>query len=140
MATIEPYVLADGKTKRYRVRYRTPDKRSTDKGGFARVKDAKDFAATVEVSMMRGEYVAPADARATIGQLGPRWLGRQTHLKPSAASGGDRLASARCAAVVGGGRQRRPAHRRAAVGVRPERETWCDDGYPGVRSARRDPG
>lgn len=84
MATIEPYVLADGKTKRYRVRYRTPDKRSTDKGGFARVKDAKDFAATVEVSMMRGEYVAPADARATIGQLGPRWLGRQTHLKPSA--------------------------------------------------------
>jgi len=53
MATIEPNVLADGKTKRYRVRYRTPDKRSTDKDGFARVKDAKDFAATVEVSMIR---------------------------------------------------------------------------------------
>jgi len=84
VATIESYLLSDGKTKRYRVRYRTPERRQTDKRGFRTKREAEQFAASVEVSKLRGEFIAPADARVTIGALGPGWLARQTHLKPSA--------------------------------------------------------
>lgn len=83
MATIEAYATARGE-RRYRVRYRTPERRQTDKRGFHTKRDAEAFAATVEVSKLRGEYVDPAAARATIGSLGPAWLARQSHLKPSA--------------------------------------------------------
>lgn len=92
MATIEKYELAredaDGKPLkseiRYRVRYRTPDNRQTDKRGFKRKKDAEAFATEVEGRKLRGEYVAPALGRATIGELGEAWLERQKgHLKPN---------------------------------------------------------
>ena len=44
----------------------------------------KSFAATVEVSKMRGEYVAPSQGKVTVGELGPGWLERQRgHMKPS---------------------------------------------------------
>ncbi|MGE5697481.1 MAG: Arm DNA-binding domain-containing protein [Candidatus Sericytochromatia bacterium] len=73
----------DGATL-YRVRYRTPERRSTQKRGFKTKRDAEAFAATVEVSKLRGEYVAPAVGRVTIGELGPAWLERQRgHMKPS---------------------------------------------------------
>ncbi|CAN5349538.1 site-specific integrase [soil metagenome] len=84
MATITKYQTASG-TMLYRVRYRTPDKRQTDKRGFRTKRDAQMFANTVEVSKLRGEYVAPALARTTVDTLGPAWLERQRgHLKPSA--------------------------------------------------------
>jgi integrase len=83
MATISKYQTASGATL-YRVRYRTPDNRQTDKRGFVTKRDAERFAASVEVSKMRGEYVAPSSARVTVGELGPAWLDRQRgHLKPS---------------------------------------------------------
>lgn len=83
MAKVDPYQTSSG--KRYRVRYRMPDGRQTDKRGFRTKRDAEAFAATVEVSKLRGEYVAPALARTTVGELGPGWLQRQRgHLKPSA--------------------------------------------------------
>jgi Phage integrase, N-terminal SAM-like domain len=83
MATIEKYQTSSGATL-YRVRYRTPDNRQTDKRGFARKRDAEVFAASVEVSKLKGEYVAPSAARATVGELGPAWLeGQRGHLKPS---------------------------------------------------------
>jgi site-specific recombinase XerD len=83
MATIERYETRSGATL-YRVRYRTPDRRQTDKRGFRTKRDAEQFAATVEVSKLRGEYVAPSHARVTVGELGPAWLDRQRgHLKPS---------------------------------------------------------
>jgi hypothetical protein len=83
MATIETYETKSG--KRYRVRYRTPGRGQTDKRGFKKKREAEAFAATVEVSKMRGEYVAPSHARVTVGELGPAWLDRQRgHLKPSA--------------------------------------------------------
>jgi hypothetical protein len=69
VATISSYQTAQG--KRYRVRYRTPDQRQTDKRGFATKKAAEAFAATVEVPKLRGEYVAPRHARVTLGELGP---------------------------------------------------------------------
>ncbi len=84
MATIEAYKTASG-AKRYRVRFRSPDNRATQRRGFATQRDAKTFAATVEVSKLRGEYVAPIDGRLTIAELGPGWLHRQQgHMKPSA--------------------------------------------------------
>jgi integrase len=82
MATIEAYETKTG--KRYRVRYRTPSRGQTDKRGFKTKRAAEAFAASVEVSKMRGEYVAPSSARVTVGELGPAWLDRQRgHLKPS---------------------------------------------------------
>ncbi|PRC50028.1 site-specific integrase, partial [Mycobacterium sp. ITM-2017-0098] len=58
MATVSAYQTAAGE-RRYRVRFRTPDRRQTDKRGFRTKREAQAFAATVEVSKMRGEYVAP---------------------------------------------------------------------------------
>ncbi|WP_306418471.1 Arm DNA-binding domain-containing protein [Arthrobacter glacialis] len=81
MATIESYATAGG--KRYRVRYRTPARKQTDKRGFKTKRDAEAFAATVEVSKLRGEYIDATAARLTIAELGAEWLTRQTHLKPS---------------------------------------------------------
>jgi len=79
----EKYQIASGTTL-YRVRYRTPDNRQTDKRGFRTKRDAEAFAASVEVSKLRGEYVAPSHARVTLGELGRAWLDRQRgHLKPS---------------------------------------------------------
>lgn len=87
MATIGKYQIASGTTL-YRVCYRTPDDRQTDKRGFTTKRDAERFAATVEVSKLRGEYVAPRNARVTLGELGPGWLDRQRgHLSQSVTSG-----------------------------------------------------
>ncbi|ULN34193.1 site-specific integrase [Mycolicibacterium smegmatis] len=84
MATIERYETASFGT-RYRVRYRTPDRRQTDKRGFKTKRDAEAFAATVEVEKLTGSYVAPALGKVTVGELGPDWLARQKAIiKPSA--------------------------------------------------------
>ncbi|MTD15440.1 tyrosine-type recombinase/integrase [Nakamurella sp. YIM 132087] len=83
MATVESYRTRLG-DKRYRVRYRTPDRKQTDRRGFKTKRAAEEFASSVEVSKLRGEYIRPKDTRATIGVLGVEWLARQTHLKPSA--------------------------------------------------------
>ena len=83
MATIKKYQIASGATL-YRVRYRTPDNRQTDKLGFRIKRDAEAFAATVEMSKLRGEYVAPTAGQMTIGELGSAWLARrQAVMKPS---------------------------------------------------------
>jgi integrase len=76
VATISKYQTASGATL-YRVRYRTPDNRQTDKRGFRTKRDAERFAATVEVAKMRGEYVAPMLGRVTVGELASAWLGRK---------------------------------------------------------------
>jgi integrase len=82
MATIEKYQTAGG--VRYRVRYRTPDKKQTDKRGFVTKRDADAFAATVEVSKLKGEYIPPKIGKTTLGDLGGQWLERQRGiLKPS---------------------------------------------------------
>ena len=59
MATIERYKTSSGATL-YAVRYRTPERGQTKKRGFATKRDAELFAATVEVSKARAEYVAPS--------------------------------------------------------------------------------
>lgn len=103
MAVVESYLLPPGKgatpladmttaqraryereRTRWRVRYRTPDRRQTDRKGFRGKREAEAFAVTVEGSKQRGEYVAPVRARATVSELGAAWLTHRTHLKPSA--------------------------------------------------------
>ena len=60
MATISSYKTRNGET-RYRVRYRTPERKQSDKRGFRTKRDAERFASTVEVAWdPRG--VHPADA------------------------------------------------------------------------------
>jgi integrase len=81
MGSIESYESAAG--KRYRVRYRDPDRKSREKGGFLRKKDAESYLADIVVATNRGEYVDPSSAKATIGDLGDIWVSNQTHLKPS---------------------------------------------------------
>jgi hypothetical protein len=70
MATIDKYQTSRGET-RYRVRYRTPDNRSTQKRGFKRKIDAERWANTVEFNKMTGEYIAPSLGRITVAELGP---------------------------------------------------------------------
>lgn len=81
MASVKAYDTAKG--KRYRVRYRKPDGKTTDKRGFATKKAAEAWANNVEVDKMKGRYVSPTDGQVTIGELGPDWLARQTHMKQS---------------------------------------------------------
>jgi len=82
MGTVEAYETARG--KRYRVRYRTPDHRQTDKRGFRTKREADLFLATIEVSKATGEYIEPSRARTTIAELGPAWLeAKRARLKPS---------------------------------------------------------
>jgi integrase len=81
MATISKYTTASG-AMLYRVRFRTPDNRQTDKRGFATKRDAEAFAASVAVDMMRGQFISATVGKATIGELGPAWLQRQRgHIK-----------------------------------------------------------
>jgi integrase len=75
MATIEAYTTAAG--KRYQVRYRTPQQTQTKKRGFKTKRDAQDFAATVEVRKMEGQYVAPSLGRVTLADIAPIWLSRK---------------------------------------------------------------
>lgn len=83
MATISKYQTASGATL-YRVRYRTPDHRQTDKRGFTTKRDAEIFANKVEVAKMTGEYIGASVGKVTVGALGPAWLLRQRgHMKPS---------------------------------------------------------
>lgn len=72
MASITPYQTEAG--RRWRVRYRKPDRTQTDKRGFRTKRDAEVFAATVEVSKTTGTYIDPSRGRATISSLGEAWL------------------------------------------------------------------
>jgi integrase len=68
---------------RYRVRYRTPDKRQTDKRGFRTKRDAEAWANQLEVDKRRGAYVAPAAGRVPLGEYAREWLESKHKLKPS---------------------------------------------------------
>jgi len=81
MATISSYETSTG--KRYRVRYRMPDNRQTDKRGFRTKRAAEAFAATLEASKLKGEFVEVSRAKVTVGELGPAWLSRKSDVKPS---------------------------------------------------------
>ena len=85
MATIEKYETSGGAT-RYRVRYRTPDRRQTDKRGFRTKRDAEAWANQLEADKRRGAYVAPGAGRVQLGEYAAEWLGSKYKLKPSTRS------------------------------------------------------
>lgn len=76
MATVSKYETASGTTL-YRVRYRKPDNRQTDKRGFKTKKAAEAFANTVEVKKLTGEFIPELAGRITVGELAPGWLARK---------------------------------------------------------------
>jgi integrase len=82
VATIEKYEITSGGI-RYRVRYRTPDKRQTTKRGFRTKRDAEAWANQLEVDKRRGAYVAPAAGRVELGEYAREWLQSKHKLKPS---------------------------------------------------------
>lgn len=83
MATVEAYTTASG-AKRYMARFRDPvTRKSSKKRGFRRKDDATAYGEEVEHAKRAGEYVPPAVSRVTIGELGPAWLERKRHRKPS---------------------------------------------------------
>ena len=79
MATIEPYETKSG--RRWRVRYRKPDRRQTDKRGFKTKRDAQLFAATVEVDKATGTYIDPTAGKTTVEELGREWYDGLVHVK-----------------------------------------------------------
>jgi integrase len=85
MATIEKYETSSG-TTRYRVRYRTPDHRQTDKRGFTTKRDAQAWAHQLEVDKRRGAYVSPEAGRVQLGDYAREWLDSKHALKPSTRS------------------------------------------------------
>ena len=81
MAKVQAYETKSG--TRWRVRYRTPDHRQTDKRGFLRKRDAQAWADQLEVDKRKGVYVAPAAGRVKLGEYAQQWLGSKHNLKPS---------------------------------------------------------
>lgn len=81
MATISAYTTSQG--IRYRVRFRTPDNRQTDRRGFRTKREASAFASSVEVSKMKNEFIDISRSRATVGELGSDWLARKVDIKVS---------------------------------------------------------
>lgn len=80
--SINSYDTAQG--KRYRVRYRKPDKSQTDKRGFRTKREAELFLASVTVSKAKGEYVDPMEGRRTVAMFAEQWKAeRLAPLKPS---------------------------------------------------------
>ena len=81
MGSITAYEMAGG--KRYRVRYRKPDRSQTHKRGFRTKRDAQLFLAATDVRKATGEFIDSSAARITIDEIGAAWIRSQTHLKPS---------------------------------------------------------
>jgi len=81
MGTIEAYSVAAG--KRYRVRYRSPDRRQRARQGFKTKKDAQLYLASVEVDVARGAFIDPNLSRVLLSDWLRRWLAGRADLRPS---------------------------------------------------------
>ena len=75
MAAVGSYMTRAG--LRWRVRYRTPDLRQTDKRGFVTKRDARTFAANIEVRKATGEFVPISAGNITLGEVAPTWLDKK---------------------------------------------------------------
>ena len=82
MASIEAYETKKG-LKLWRVRYRRPDGKSTDKSGFRTKREATLWLNNLEVAKSEGNYINPAAGKATVRDLGTAWMARQADWKPS---------------------------------------------------------
>ncbi|OJX65528.1 MAG: hypothetical protein BGO95_10735 [Micrococcales bacterium 73-13] len=84
MGSIKPYETAKG--RRYRVQYRKPDQKSTQKRGFKTKKAAELFLATVEVDMSQGRYMDPSLAKVTLADWLKTWLDSRGDLRATSRS------------------------------------------------------
>lgn len=82
MATIERYVRRSGQV-RYRVRYRNPEGRQTDKRGFRTKREAEAFASNVESAKIRGDYVSDTAGSTTVAEMYDAWSQTHARLKSS---------------------------------------------------------
>jgi integrase len=85
MGSVTPYETASG--RRYRVRYRSPDRAQTDKRGFKTKREADLFLASVEIAKSRGEFVSANQSRIPLSEWAETWLANQVQLKPSTRHG-----------------------------------------------------
>lgn len=76
MATIRRYQTASGITL-YRVRYRTPERGETQKRGFKTKRDAEQWANSIEVDKLTGQFIKPSLGRITVAELVTDWLERK---------------------------------------------------------------
>lgn len=82
MGSVSSYETAKG--RRYRGRWRDVTGAQHEKRGFLTKREAKLHVATVEVSIFRGTYSSPSEARITVGELAVGWLAnKEEALKPS---------------------------------------------------------
>jgi integrase len=79
---------------RYRVRYRAPDGRERYRS-YERKTDADRFAAEVQTSMGRGEWIDPRNGRVTFERWSERWLATKKTLKPKTLAGYESLLKSR---------------------------------------------
>ena len=84
MGSVKPYETAKG--RRYRVQYRRPDQRLTQKRGFRTKREAELFLATVEVDMSQGRYIDPSLARVTVADWMQIWLSARGDLRATTRS------------------------------------------------------
>ena len=85
MGSVNSYSSAGG--KRYRVRYRMPDGRQTDKRGFTNKREALEYLASVESRKSTGDYIAPSDSRSLVREWSEIWMDSLINLKPTTKSG-----------------------------------------------------
>lgn len=88
MGSVIAYDTAAG--KRYEVRFRTPERKTSRKRGFATKRDAERYLRNLEVAKDRGEYVSASAGRVTVGELAEAW--RKAHavrLKPATKAAND---------------------------------------------------
>lgn len=89
MASIERYEVKTGRNARertrYRVRYRTPAGRQTDKKGFRTKDEAERWAANLTVAIDRGDYVSPTSGRLPVGAMADNWLAKKKALLKASA-------------------------------------------------------
>jgi integrase len=84
MGSVEGYESAKG--RRYRVIYRRPDNRQTQKRGFTTKRAAEQYLATVQVDMLQGRYLDPALARVTLDDWMKTWLATRSDLRATTRS------------------------------------------------------
>ncbi len=72
MGSISPYESAKG--RRYRVRYRKPDRTEAEKRGFTTIREAQLYLSMVTVSKAKGEYIDPAASRVPVRMFADSWL------------------------------------------------------------------
>ncbi len=72
MGTITSYETVNG--RRYRVRYRKPDRSEAQKRGFTTMRDAELYLSLVTVSKSKGEYVDPSTSRVPVLLFADSWL------------------------------------------------------------------